>query len=211
LDFGNFINDIQFRQTKEPAGDLLKAILKAIEYEAYLYDCEEVKAAEKRYANVVSFVEWLAKKGENDNKTLPELIQTVSLISLLDGQNEEEPDAVKLTTLHASKGLEYPYVFLISCEEGILPHQESIAQGTIEEERRLMYVGITRAQYELTISYCEQRRKAGAVETRERSRFLAELGGHNIVDEAKRRFEKIDDKAELANKFNLLKALLNKA
>lgn len=211
LDFGNFINDIQFRQTKEPAGDLLNAILKAIEYEAYLYDCEEVKAAEKRYANVVSFVEWLAKKGENDNKTLPELIQTVSLISLLEGQNEEEPDAVKLTTLHASKGLEYPYVFLISCEEGILPHQESIAQGTIEEERRLMYVGITRAQYELTISYCEQRRKAGAVETRERSRFLAELGGHNIVDEAKRRFEKIDDKAELANKFNLLKALLNKA
>ena len=62
LDFGNFINDIQFRQTKEPAGDLLNAILKAIEYEAYLYDCEEVKAAEKRYANVVSFVEWLAKK-----------------------------------------------------------------------------------------------------------------------------------------------------
>ena len=109
------------------------------------------------------------------------MIQTVSLISLLEGQNEEEPDAVKLTTLHASKGLEYPLCFLISCEEGILPHQESIAQGTIEEERRLMYVGITRAQYELTISYCEQRRKAGAVETRERSRFWLNWAGITLL------------------------------
>lgn len=210
LEFGNFINNLQFRQNREPAGELLNELLAAIKYESYLYDIEEPKGAEKRYANVVSFVEWLAKKGENDNKTLPELTQTVSLITMLEGQNGEEVDAVKLTTLHASKGLEYPYVFLISCEEGILPHQESINVDTIDEERRLMYVGITRAQYELTISYCEQRRKAGALETRERSRFIAEMGGHNIVDEAKRRFEKISDKTELIGKFNLLKALINK-
>lgn len=210
LDFGNFINDLQFRKDHEPAGELLNEMLRAINYESYLYDSDELKSAEKRYGNVISFVDWLTKKGENDNKTLPELIQMVSLITMLEGQSEEEIDAVKLTTLHASKGLEYPYVFLISCEEGILPHQESVAQGTIEEERRLMYVGITRAQYELTISYCEQRRKAGALETRERSRFIAELGGHNVVDEAKRRFEKITDKDELKDKFNLLKSLLNK-
>ncbi len=210
LDFGNFIYDIQCRKNNEPAGELLNEMLRAINYEEYLYDSDEFKSAEKRYTNVINFVDWLTKKGDNDNKTLPELIQMVSLITLLEGNNDEEIDAVKLTTLHASKGLEYPYVFLISCEEGILPHQESVAQGTIEEERRLMYVGITRAQYELTISYCEQRRKAGALETRERSRFIAELGGHNVVDEAKRRFDKITDKDELKDKFNLLKSLLNK-
>ena len=160
LDFGRFINDIQARQKYEPAGELLTEILSAIKYEEYLYDSEELKAAEKRYGNVLNFIEWMSKKGENDNKTLPELTQTVALITLLEGQSEEEIDSVKLSTLHAAKGLEYPYVFMISCEEGILPHQESVAQGTIEEERRLMYVGITRAQYELTISYCEQRRKA---------------------------------------------------
>lgn len=208
LEFGQFINSIQFRQEKVPAGELLTEMLKAINYETYLYDSEEPKAAEKRYGNVLNFIDWLAKKGENDNKMLPELVQTVSLITMLEGRNEEEVDAVKLSTLHASKGLEYPYVFLISCEEGILPHQESLNQGTIEEERRLMYVGITRAQYELTISYCEQRRKAGALETRERSRFLAELGSNNVVDEAKRRLEKIDNKDELKDKFGLLRALL---
>lgn len=207
-EFGQFINSIQFRQEKVPAGELLMEMLKAINYETYLYDSEEPKAAEKRYGNVLNFIDWLAKKGENDNKMLPELVQTVSLISMLEGRGEEEVDAVKLSTLHASKGLEYPYVFLISCEEGILPHQESINQDTIEEERRLMYVGITRAQYELTISYCEQRRKAGAVETRERSRFLSELGSNNVVDEAKRRLEKIESKDELKDKFGLLRALL---
>ena len=210
LDFGRFINDIQARQKFEPAGELLTEILQAIKYEEYLYDSEEVKAAEKRYGNVLSFIEWMSKKGENDNKTLPELTQTVALITLLEGQSEEEVDSVKLSTLHAAKGLEYPYVFMISCEEGILPHQESIANGSIEEERRLMYVGITRAQYELTISYCEQRRKAGTLEMRERSRFLAELGTKNVLDEAARRFEKITDKTELSNKFSLLKALINK-
>lgn len=208
IEFGNFINDLQFRQNKEPAGDLLQNLINSINYETYLYDSEEPKAAEKRYGNVLSFIEWLGKKGETDNKMLPELTQTVSLITMLEGQSEEEVDAVKLTTLHASKGLEYPYVFLISCEEGILPHQESINGNDIEEERRLMYVGITRAQFELTVSYCEQRRKAGALETRERSRFIDEMGSSNIIDEAKRKFEKINNKEELLNKFNLLKSLI---
>lgn len=210
LEFGQFINDIQFRGDKEEAGVLLQELVHAINYETYLYDTEEPKGAEKRYGNVVSFIEWLGKKGIEDRKTLQELTQTVSLITMLDGQSEEEPNAVKLTTLHASKGLEYPYVFLISCEEGILPHQESINLDSIEEERRLMYVGITRAQHELTVSYCEERRKAGALETRERSRFILEMGSNNIVDEARRKHEKIQDKGELIDRFQLLKSLIAK-
>jgi ATP-dependent DNA helicase Rep len=206
--FGNFINQLQQRQNKDRAGDLLELLIKAINYETYLYDMEEPKGAEKRFANVLSFIEWLAKKGDNDNKTLPELVQSVALMSLLDGRDGEENNTVKLTTLHAAKGLEYPYVYLIGCEDGILPHQESIQNGMVEEERRLMYVGITRAQYELTISYCEQRRKGGALEMRERSRFLDELGADNIVDEAKRKHQKISDKEELKAKFGLLRSLL---
>lgn len=208
-EFGSFINNLQFRQTSASAGELLDDLLKAINYEAYLYDNEEVKAAEKRFTNVLNFIDWLAKKGETDNKTLPELVQTITLITMLEGKSAEEVDAVKLSTLHAAKGLEYPYVYLIGCEEGILPHQESMMNNMLEEERRLMYVGITRAQYELTISYCEQRRKAGGLEMREPSRFLQEIGTHNIIDEAKRRFEKINDKNELKDKLSQLRILIN--
>jgi ATP-dependent DNA helicase Rep len=93
----------------------------------------------------------------------------------LDGREEEEPDAVRLSTLHASKGLEYGHVYLVGCEEGILPHQQSIDGGMVEEERRLMYVGITRAQRSLTISYCGKRKRAGEWSIVEPSRFLREL------------------------------------
>ena len=99
----------------------------------------------------------------------------VSLMSMLEGREDGEPDAVKLSTLHAAKGLEFGHVFLIGCEEGILPHQVSIDSEQIEEERRLMYVGITRAQKSLTISWCKKRKRAGEMQMCEPSRFIAEL------------------------------------
>ena len=210
INFCEFINEFQFKQDKAPAGELLAELLRKINYETYLFESEEEKNAQKRLANLNSFVEWLSKKGESDNKSLIELSQMVALINLLDGNSKDEVDAVKMTTLHASKGLEYPYVFLISCEEGILPHQESINNNAIEEERRLMYVGITRAQQELNVSFCEQRRKAGSVETREQSRFIEEMGEFNITNEAARKSAKINDQIELMDKFNQLKSLIKK-
>jgi ATP-dependent DNA helicase Rep len=101
-------------------------------------------------------------------------------MSMLEGTDAGEPDAVKLSTLHAAKGLEFGHVFLIGVEEGILPHRESIDAGVldpskIEEERRLMYVGITRAQKSLNISWCKKRKRAGEIQMCEPSRFIAEL------------------------------------
>ncbi len=205
--FGNFINDIQFRMHREPVKEILNDIIYTIKYEEYLYDHDTTKGAEKRWGNVLSLVDWLGKKAENDNKTLPELVQTITLINLLDGQTEKEVNAIKLSTIHAAKGLEYPYVYMISCEEGILPHQESINIDSLDEERRLMYVGITRAQRELTISHCTQRKQAGETQTRERSRFIHEMGTNNIIDNTKRQQEKVDN-VELKDRLQMLKDLL---
>jgi ATP-dependent DNA helicase Rep len=183
LTFTQYINKLQARALKDPAEEILNDLLKAIQYESYLYDHEEQRAAENRWNSVLEFINWLTNKSkgstefgnESNDKTLLELTQMVALISILEGREEGEPDAVKLSTLHAAKGLEFGHVFLIGVEEGIMPHRESIDNGTIEEERRLMYVGITRAQKSLNISWCKKRKRAGEMEMCEPSRFIAEL------------------------------------
>jgi ATP-dependent DNA helicase Rep len=207
-DFGELINNLQYKMARDEVKDILMELVNAIKYEEYLYDRETSSLAERKWGNVINLIEWLGKKAIEKNKKLPELVQTIALISLLEGRDEKEIEAVKLSTLHAAKGLEYPYVFLVSCEEGILPHQESINNGMIEEERRLMYVGITRAQRELTISYCEKRRQGGEIKTTERSRFLDELGEHNVMDDASRRQEKISDNTELQQRLQSLRDML---
>jgi ATP-dependent DNA helicase Rep len=174
-EFCQFIQRLQQDELKEPAAHILQSLLLAIDYEAWLYDTEELRPAEAKWRNVQELVSWLSKKTQEEGKTLTEMVQTIALITLLEGRTEEEVDAVKLSTLHAAKGLEYGHVFLIGCEEEILPHRESVENGTLEEERRLMYVGITRAQRSLTITYCAKRKRARDWQVVEPSRFLKEL------------------------------------
>ncbi len=188
LNFCQYINKLQERAVKDPAGEVLQDLLNTIQYEAFLYDHEEPRSAESKMANVMDFIGWLTKKGESseeygnesEGKNLLELTQMVSLMSMLEGREDGEPDAVKLSTLHAAKGLEYGHVFLIGCEEGILPHQNSIDGNQIEEERRLMYVGITRAKKSLNISWCKKRKKAGEMQPCEPSRFIAEMPTEDV-------------------------------
>ncbi|WP_428826427.1 UvrD-helicase domain-containing protein [Azonexus sp. IMCC34842] len=180
LEFCHFINRIQERAVREPAHQVLPDLLKAIDYETYLFDLEEERTAQTRWGNVCEFSSWLNKKGELDGKTLIDLTQSIALINLLDKQNDDEVDAVQLSTLHAAKGLEYKHVFLVGIEEGILPHRESVEPAKIEEERRLMYVGITRAQHSLHISYCERRKQAREFVPCEPSRFIDEMGKEDI-------------------------------
>jgi ATP-dependent DNA helicase Rep len=87
---------------------------------------------------------------------------------------------VRQSTLHAAKGLEDPHVFLVGVEEGLLPHRESVENGQIEEERRLMYVGITRAQESLTITHCRKRRRGKEWQQCDPSRFIAELEQEDV-------------------------------
>lgn len=180
LEFCQFINRIQGRASSEPANQVLPDLLKAIDYETFLYDQEQERTAQTRWANVCEFAAWLNKKGEQDGRTLVDLTQSIALINMLDKQNDEEVDAVQLSTLHASKGLEYKHVFLVGVEEGILPHRESLDPAKIEEERRLMYVGITRAQRTLNISWCERRKQMREFIPCEPSRFIDEMGREDI-------------------------------
>ena len=178
--FCTLINGLRFRAEREPAGRLLDELTAAIAYDDYLVATCDKREAESRSKSVADFVRWLSTKGEADGKNLLELTQTIALITMLEGQEGAAPDAVHLSTLHAAKGLEFPHVFLVGLEEGILPHRESIAAGNVDEERRLMYVGVTRAQRSLHLSFCRKRRRAGEAAACEPSRFIGELAQDDL-------------------------------
>uniref|UniRef100_UPI003342929D UvrD-helicase domain-containing protein n=1 Tax=Castellaniella defragrans TaxID=75697 RepID=UPI003342929D len=173
---------------EDSAAQVLDDLLAAIDYERHLYDMLDERQAQARWANVLELIEWLKRKADEEDMTLLELVQHVALVTMLERADDEEPDAVKLSTLHASKGLEYPHVYLIGVEEGLLPHRGSSEDddgteaaaaalaGRIQEERRLMYVGITRAQRSLHISWCRKRRRGREDLLREPSRFIKEMG-----------------------------------
>ena len=174
--FVYLMQDYQARAAADDAGEMVQNLLQEIEYEAYLMSADESgKAAEMRWQNVQDLAAWLAKKGEEGEKNLIELMQTIALMTLLEGRDDGEIDAVKMSTLHASKGLEYPFVYLVGCEEGLFPHADSVEAGALEEERRLMYVGITRAKQQLTLTHCIKRKRQGTFVFPEPSRFINEM------------------------------------
>ena len=174
--FVYLMQDYQARAAADDAGEVVQNLLQEIEYEAYLMSADESgKAAEMRWQNVQDLAAWLAKKGEEGEKNLIELTQTIALMTLLEGRDDGEIDAVKMSTLHASKGLEYPFVYLVGCEEGLFPHADSVEAGALEEERRLMYVGITRAKQQLTLTHCIKRKRQGTFVFPEPSRFINEM------------------------------------
>jgi ATP-dependent DNA helicase Rep len=217
-DFATFINQLESRAHRpgETAGEVLDDMMKAINYEAYLYDAFDDRGAQGKWQNVIDFTSWLKEKGTGGRdgasaeKSLLDLTQMVALMTMLEGK-DEEPDAVRLSTLHASKGLEFPHVFLVGVEEGILPHKGDpdapmeLMGARIQEERRLMYVGITRAQRTLHITWCKKRKRARESINCDMSRFIKEMKldeGDAVPTEA----ETITPQNRLAN----LKALLQK-
>jgi ATP-dependent DNA helicase Rep len=206
VEFGHFINRMRLRAEREPAQQVLPDLVKSIDYEGHLYDHEDLRAAEGKWGNVTEFTNWLCRKGEEEGKTLIELTQTIALINMLEKQDGGEVVAVQLSTLHAAKGLEYKHVFLVGVEEGILPHRESLDPVKLQEERRLMYVGITRAQRSLHVSYAERRKQAREWVPAEASRFIAEMGEDLRFAGGKR--DSMPDKATAGSRLEAMKAML---
>ena len=178
--FCRMINGLRYRAEREPAGRLIDDLIKTIGYEDHLFSTCDKREAQTRWESIVDFVRWLSNKGESDGRNLIELTQSIALLTLLDGEEGREPDAVRLSTLHAAKGLEFAHVFLVGLEEGVLPHREAVVAGNIDEERRLMYVGLTRAQRSLRLSWCRRRKRAGEWHSAEPSRFIGELAQEDL-------------------------------
>ncbi len=173
--FCTLVNDLSHRAPREPAARLLADLVRRIGYDDWLSATFDKRDAEAKGRSVADFVGWLSRKGEADRKNLLELTQMIALVTMLEGRDADESDAVRLSTLHAAKGLEFPHVTIVGLEEGVLPHRESIDTGNIDEERRLFYVGITRAQRSLVLTYCRTRKRAGGRIDTMPSRFIAEL------------------------------------
>ena len=161
--------------------EAVRDMIKEIHYEEWLYETSpSPKAAEMRMQNVSTLYRWITEMLEGDeleeSMTLAQVVTRLTLRDMMErNEGEDDADQVQLMTLHASKGLEFPYVYMVGMEEGLLPHQTSIDEDNVEEERRLAYVGITRAQTELTFTLCKERRQYGESVRPEPSRFLLEL------------------------------------
>ena len=197
-EFGRYVNDLEYRARHTVGAEAAQAFLlewlKDIGYEQHLYDGEDSEqAAASRWSNVMDFCEWMAQRcgGQIDDevgltmaresKTLLEVVQTIALLSTI-SEREGEQNVVTLSTLHAAKGLEWPHVMLVGCIEGLLPFKMEDQDGSAEdlatrlqEERRLMYVGITRAQRTLAVSWMRRRKKGRDTVATTPSRFIAEM------------------------------------
>ncbi|MCT7942595.1 MULTISPECIES: DNA helicase Rep [Shewanella] len=185
--FGQFIVDTGEIAKRGESVDAIKKLIRSINYEDYLYETStSAKAAEMRMKNISELYRWVTEMLEGDEldepMTLPEVVTRLTLRDMMERNSEDEGgDQVQLMTLHASKGLEFPFVFMVGVEERILPHQSSIDEDNVDEERRLAYVGITRAQRELWFVICRERRQFGETMRCEPSRFLMELPQDDLI------------------------------
>lgn len=198
-EFGRYVNDLEHRARNtsgaEEARALLMEWLKDIGYEQHLFDGEDSeKLAAARWSNVLDFVDWIARRCggetsqeagatfETERQTVLEVAQTISVIISL-AERGDDQNVVTLSTLHASKGLEWPHVVLAGVNEGLLPFRSDQADDVpadamaqrLEEERRLMYVGITRARSTLAVSWLRRRKRGRETVAGMPSRFIAEM------------------------------------
>jgi ATP-dependent DNA helicase Rep len=180
--FAHWVNRTCERLYKEDPVPVIKQMFTDIEYEEWLHQhAGTPKQAQRRMENIWYLVESIRRmleddKGTADEMSIEDAITRLVLRDLMEQREEEDDsDKVQLLTLHASKGLEFPHVFIMGLEEEILPHRSSIEENNIEEERRLMYVGITRARETLTLTYAAQRKQYGEKIETIPSRFLDEL------------------------------------
>lgn len=219
--FAHWIKQLTHNSRGDKPVDAIRAMLSDIDYEGWLHqNSASSKAAEKRLENVFYLIESLQKSldktanneeddidGMNEKSRIEDAIAKLVLRDLLERQEEEDvSDQVQLMTLHASKGLEFPHVFMVGMEEDLLPHRNSIEDNNIEEERRLTYVGITRAQRTLSMTLAGKRKQFGEMSETTPSRFLDELPKDDVEWEG---FGEQNVEKNLAKGEETLSSLLN--
>ncbi len=207
LAFHAMMKDVMARFTSYNMGSQVNALFNHLRIEDELYrTLNDAAQARKRIENIEQVVNSLAAyEAQNPRGTLSAFLERISLMDedkpKEDGK-EHGLNAVTLMSLHSSKGLEFSHVWLVGMEEELLPHKRSIEEDpTVAEERRLCYVGITRARKYLTISRCRTRRKYGAVEERKPSRFLAEIPDHLLSLDSSDASDSSTEPANLADDF----------
>jgi ATP-dependent DNA helicase Rep len=210
--FCEWLVDVADRAQRGDTFAVIRNFVQQLRYDAWLEEISTSQSsAERRQRNVVELLDWLQKLAEEDGgKSLAEVIAKLMLLDILERNEEEKTgDRVSLMTLHAAKGLEFPYVYLVGMEENILPHETSIEQNMLEEERRLAYVGITRAQKAVTFSYCAQRKRYGDMLDCLPSRFLDELPEEDLEWAERRELPPEEKKERGKAAFSHMRHLLN--
>jgi superfamily I DNA/RNA helicase len=193
-----------------PANHVLKEFLDEIEYLPWLErGCKTDNEKQQRQEGIGEVLTELSKALQR-GKSLRKFLDDSALASDREDDDLEKKSGATLITLHASKGLEFPSVFLVGLEEGVLPHQRSVVEGTKDEERRLLYVGITRAQQRLAMTYCTVRMKWGQEVSCQPSSFILELDDEHLIHTT---YDDImgaeADEEELGNFFGGLKNFLD--
>ncbi|HZJ94489.1 MAG TPA: DNA helicase Rep [Thiopseudomonas sp.] len=184
--FKHYMDKLRERCFSDDPIAALKEMILDIDYENWIrQNSSSEKACEFRMGNVWFLIEALQntlERDEDGNMTIEEAIAKLVLRDMLERQEEDEDGAegVQMMTLHASKGLEFPSVYIMGMEEEILPHRSSIEADSIEEERRLAYVGITRARHNLTFTFASKRKQYGEIIDCTPSRFLDELPAEDL-------------------------------
>ena len=202
-EFATWIKGLARMAHEDHPVDTLRQLIRDMDYEYWLFQSTgNDKAAERKVENVNELVDWLRRLHEDEMKgeNLADMVSHLALMDILERQEEDNTEQrVSLMTLHAAKGLEFPCVFLVGMEEEFLPHRVSIEEDNIEEERRLAYVGITRAQKLLHISYASRRRRGGEITNCEPSRFLQELPSEDLEWSGREQAESPEKKKQRAN------------
>jgi len=211
-EFSHMIDFHAQRAEQESITSSIQHLLIEVDYLSWLKDqSANDKATERKQKNIDELIEWLERLQGDEKKgeSIASIVNHLLLMDVLERQDEESGDGkVHLMTLHAAKGLEFNHVFLVGMEEGLLPHHVSVEEENIEEERRLAYVGITRARQSLTMTFATKRKRFGEHVTCEPSRFLNELPEDDIAWEGRNNanpeVKKERASAHLANMKSLL-------
>ena len=175
--FANLIQGFAAKAARTPAADLVDDLVRAIGYADHIAtQVKEPVLRERRVENLKELSEWF--RAMQKEGAAGDLAAQLALLS--HGDRDDPGNAVRLMTLHSAKGLEFRFVFMVGVDDATLPHEGSVEEGRIEEERRLMYVGITRAKELLTLSYARRRKRFGEIITNQPSRFLAELPADDL-------------------------------